>query len=263
MTDPLPTGDWPPAAGEMPATLPTVAGYVILDELGRGGMGVVFRAWQVSLKRLVALKLIRDGALAGPQQRARFRIEAEAAARVRHPNVVTTYEVGEDQGRPYFAMEFVEDGSLEQRLAGQPQPAAQAAKLVRTLALAVQHAHTQHIVHRDLKPANVLFSGNDTPKITDFGLAKRLDSESTAWTQEGAVLGTASYMAPEQAAGRVQEIGPAVDVYALGAILYEMLTGRPPFQADSWNATIEQVLHDEPARPTRLWPDVPRDLETV
>src|SRR5262249_43246834 len=154
-------------------------------------------------------KLIRDGALAGPQERGRFRIEAQAAARMRHANIVQIYEVGEHAGRPYFAMELVEGGGLDRRLAGQPRPAEEAAKLVHTLALAVQHAHQQKIVHRDLKPANILLS-DLCPKITDFSLAKRLDGDSTAWTRDGDVLGTASYMAPEQAAGRVQEIGPAV-----------------------------------------------------
>jgi serine/threonine protein kinase len=281
MTEPLPTAEWPAPAGGVPADRPTVAGYEILEELGRGGMGVVYRARQVALKRLVALKLIRDGALAGPQQRARFRIEAEAAARMRHPNIVHIYEVGEHQGRPYFAMELVEGGSLDRHLAGRPLPAPQAAELVRTLALAVQHAHAQQVVHRDLKPANILLGGGQgtggeeagttpppppgtqQPKITDFGLAKRLDSDSTAWTRDGAVLGTAGYMAPEQAAGRVREVGPAADVYALGAILYECLTGRPPFQADTWTEALRQVLHEEPTPPTRLCADVPRDLETV
>jgi serine/threonine protein kinase len=249
-------------------------------------MGVIYKARQVSLKRLVALKVLRDAGLASPQQRARFRIEAEAAARMRHPNIVQIYQVGEHAGRPYFAMELIEGGSLAQHLAGQPQPAGQAAELIRTVALAVQHAHAQKVVHRDLKPANILLSTESkvlrtesgppsslspqssvlsplVPKITDFGLAKRLDSASTVLTQDGAVLGTASYMAPEQAAGRVHEVGPAVDVYALGAILYELLTGRPPFQADSWNQTIQQVLHEEPTAPSRSRPDVPRDLETV
>jgi serine/threonine protein kinase len=226
-------------------------------------MGVVYRACQVSLKRLVALKLIRDGALAGPQQRARFRIEAEAAARMRHANVVAIYEVGEHQGRPYFAMELVDGPSLDKHLSGRPQPAPQAAELLRTLALAVQHAHAQSVVHRDLKPANILLSAEGVPKVTDFGLAKRLDSQSTVWTQEGAIVGTASYMAPEQAAGRARDIGPAADVYALGAILYELLTGRPPFLADSWQQAIEQVLHEEPTPPARVLPSVPPDLETI
>jgi serine/threonine protein kinase len=253
------TRDWTPPAADWPA----IPGYEILAELGRGGMGVVYRARQVSSSRLVALKMIRDGALASRQQRDRFRIEAEAAARMRHPNLVQIYDVGEHSGRPYFAMELVEGGSLDKHLAGRPQPAPQAAELLRTLALAVQHAHERKIVHRDLKPANILLPSPAVPKIMDFGLAKRLDSDSTAWTQDGAVLGTASYMAPEQAAGRVREIGPAVDVYALGGILYELLTGRPPFAGDSWEQTVQQVLHDEPAPPARLRPEVPRDLETV
>ena len=201
---------------------------------------------------------------------------------MQHPNIVLIYDSGEDQGRPFLAMEFVAGGSLDQHLHGEPQPPAQAAALVRALAIAVQHAHLQNVVHRDLKPANILLAqvesergeGSQTatraspltthqPKITDFGLAKRLDSTSVAWTQDGAVLGTASYMAPEQASGHVQNIGPAVDIYALGAILFELLTGRPPFEADSWNQTIDQVLHSEPAPPTRLNPAVPRDLETI
>jgi serine/threonine protein kinase len=263
MTERSVTGDWPAPAGAIPADGLMIPGYEILEELGRGGMGVVYKARQVSLNRLVALKLVLGGALAGPQERARFRIEAEAAARMRHPNIVQIYEAGDCQGWPYFAMELLEGGSLDKILTDQPQPATPAAELVRTLALAVQHAHTQQIVHRDLKPANVLLAADGTPKVTDFGLAKRLDGASAAATRDGAVLGTASYMAPEQAAGRVHEIGPAVDVYALGAILYELLTGRPPFEADSWNQTVEQVLHDDPAPPTRLHADVPRDLETI
>jgi serine/threonine protein kinase len=267
MTERSATGDWPTHAAVGPVDWPSVPGYEILAELGRGGMGVVYKARQTGLDRLVALKLIRDGALAGPQERARFRIEAEAAARVRHPNVVQVYEVGEHQGLPYFAMELVEGGSLDRHLAGRPQPAPQAAELARTLALAVQHAHAQNVVHRDLKPANVLIGDGPPaarqPKITDFGLAKRLDSDSTSWTQTGAVLGTAGYMAPEQAAGRAGEVGPAADVYALGAVLYELLTGRPPFRADTWARTVEQVLHDEPVPPTRSHPGVPRELETV
>jgi serine/threonine protein kinase len=289
------TGDPQEPAIGPEQNLPTLPGYEIIEELGRGGMGVVYKARQLANERMVALKLIRDGALAGPQERARFQTEREAIARVRHPNVVQIYETGEHRGRPYLAMEFVEGGSLAKYLAGQPQPATQAAQLVRTLALAVHHAHTQQIVHRDLKPANILIKAEGggqraesqdarlevnghadsqtlalrhpltalRPLITDFGLAKRLDKESTAWTQDGAVLGTASYMSPEQAAGRIRDIGPAVDVYALGAILYELLTGRPPFHAATINQTIEQVLTDEPVPPTRLQGSVPDDLETV
>src|SRR5207248_4524577 len=286
MSQPPAPGNWATLTRAGPADRPTVPGYEILGELGRGGMGVVYQARQLSPERLVALKLIRDGALASPQERARFRIEAEAAARVRHAHVVEIYAVGEHQGRPYFAMEFAAGGSLDKHLAGRPQDSTPAAELVRTLALAVQHAHSEKVIHRDLKPANVLLTAegaedrrgqgpalplrppapsavNFCPKITDFGLAKRLYTDSTAWTQDGAVLGTASYMAPEQAAGRVNDIGPAVDVYALGAILYELLTGRPPFQAESWDQTVQQVLHDEPAAPARLQPGVPHDLETV
>jgi serine/threonine protein kinase len=250
--------------GEVASTdWPSIPGYEVLGELGRGGMGVVYRARQLSLNRLVALKLIRDSALASPERLARFRIEMEAAARMRHPNVVSIHEIGEHQGRPYFAMEFVEGASLEAHLGGRPQPVLQAADLLRTLARAVEHAHSQNIVHRDLKPSNILLDASGAPKITDFGLAKRLDSQSTALTEEGAVVGTASYMAPEQAGGRVREIGPATDLYALGALLYEMLTGRPPFLADSWQHVIEQVLHDEPPPLSRLRPDVPADLETI
>jgi eukaryotic-like serine/threonine-protein kinase len=275
------TGEWR-TSGAAPSDFLAVNGYEILEELGRGGMGVVYKARQVNLNRIVALKLIRDDALAGPQDRARFRIESVAAARMQHPNIVQIYDAGEDNGRPYLAMEFVAGGSLDQHLQGEPQPAEQAAALVRTLAIAAQHAHLQNVVHRDLKPANVLLARADSeggdssqiatraspltthlPKITDFGLAKRLDSTSVAWTQDGAVLGTASYMAPEQASGQVENIGPAVDIYALGAIFFQLLTGRPPFEADSWNQTIDQVLRDEPTPPTRLNPRVPRNLETV
>lgn len=269
------TGDWPAPAALAPLEKPLVPGYEILHELGRGGMGVVYKARQVSSQQVVALKLIRDGALAGPEERARFRIEADAAARMQHPNVVAIYEIGEHTGRPFLAMELVEDGSLDKQLAGQPQPAAQAANLLRIVAFAVQHAHEQKVVHRDLKPANILLLKNKSevedsgqissfvPKIADFGLAKRLDSDSTALTREGVVLGTAGYMAPEQAEGRSHEIGPAADVYALGAILYELLTGQPPFQADSWHQMLQQVLSDPPAPPTRLQPEVPRDLEAI
>ena len=284
------TVGWAELPGQSPAELPTVRGYEVLAELGRGGMGVVYRARQASSQRLVALKLIRDGALAGPQDRARFWIEAEAAARMQHPHIVQIYEVAEHGGLPYFAMELVEGGSLEKLLPQGSLESRLAAGLVHKLAQAIEHAHAQNIVHRDLKPANILVAADQWPgtssqepvdsgswplapgswllapgclKITDFGLAKRLDGESTAWTQPGVILGTASYMAPEQAAGRVGAIGPATDIFALGAILYELLTGRPPFQAETWNQTLLQVLHDEPQPPTRLNSAVPRDLEAI
>ena len=269
------TGDWRATVAEAPASGPTIPGFQIIAEIGRGGMGVVFKARQISADRLVALKVIRNGVLADERERARFRIEAEAAARLHHPNVVQVYEVGEHDGQPFFAMEFIEGGSLEEQLGGRPQPAALAAAFIRTLARAVQHAHEEKIVHRDLKPANILLKRTEDrgqrtdefqdlcPKIVDFGLAKRLDSASTALTHDGAVLGTPSYMAPEQAAGRVRDIGPATDVYALGTVLYEMLTGRPPFRGESWSETIRQVLQDEPPALIGLRPDVPRPLETV
>jgi serine/threonine protein kinase len=263
MNPSLATGDWSGPDGSAMADWPTIPGYEILAELGRGGMGVVYKARQESLERLAALKLIRDSALASPEERERFRIELETAARMRHSHIVAIHEVGEHGGRPYLVMELLEGGSLDKHLAGQPQPVALSAEMIRAVALAVQHAHEQKVVHRDLKPANILLTIDGVPKITDFGLAKRLDSDSTALTREGSVLGTAGYMAPEQAAGRVHEIGPAADIYSLGAILYELLAGRTPFQADSWNEAIRRVLHEEPEPLTRLRPDVPRNLETI
>lgn len=241
---------------------PVVPGYEILGELGRSGMGVVYKAMQLSLRRLVALKMIRDGVLAGPEQRARFRIEAEAVARFQHPNLVRIYAVSEHAGLPFFTMELAEGGSLAKKLGGASQPPMQAAELVRTLADAVQYAHEKKIVHRDLKPANVLLTADGRPLIADFGLAKRLDSD-TALTGSEAVFGTASYMAPEQADGQARHVGPAADIYALGAILYEALTGRPPFRAATWQATVELVIHEDPVPPTVLQPAIPIDLETI
>jgi tetratricopeptide (TPR) repeat protein len=249
--------------GPQPAPVwPLVPGYAILEELGRGGMGVVYKARQAALDRLVALKMLRDGALAGPEQLARFRAEALAVARLRHPHIVHIYDVGEQDGRPFLALEFVEGGSLAQKLGGTPLPARRAAELVTTLARAVQHAHGQGIVHRDLKPANVLLATDGTPKVTDFGLAKRLDG-GAGLTGSGQLLGTPSYMAPEQAEGGSGAVGPSADVYALGAILYECLTGRPPFVAATALETLEQVQSREPVPPRLLQPEVPRDLETV
>jgi WD40 repeat protein/tetratricopeptide (TPR) repeat protein len=239
-----------------------VPGYDLLLELGRGGMGVVYRAQHLALKRIVALKMILAGAGADDEDLARFRAEAEAVARLQHPNIVQIYEVGQHDGRPYCALEYVDGGSLAEKVAHTPQPARYAAALVQALARAVHHAHQQGIIHRDLKPANVLLTQQGTPKVTDFGLAKRLDDDSGR-TRSGAILGTPSYMAPEQAAGQTKEIGPLADVYALGAILYELLTGRPPFQGATLWETLEQVRHREPVSPRQLNPAVPRDLETV
>jgi WD40 repeat protein len=242
--------------------LPAVPGYEVLGLLGQGGMGVVYRGRHVRLGRVVALKMIRDSGFASPDGVNRFRAEAEAVARLQHPNIVQIYEVGEHAGRPYCALEFVDGGSLADRLAHTPQPARYAAAVVQALARAVHHAHQQGIVHRDLKPANVLLTRQGTPKVTDFGLVKRLD-DASGQTATGAILGTPSYMAPEQAAGRTRDIGPRVDVYALGAILYEMLTGRPPFSGSSALDTLEQVRSREPVPPRQLNPAAPHDLETI
>jgi Tol biopolymer transport system component len=242
--------------------LPSLPGYELLGELGRGGMGVVYKARQVGLNRLVALKVILAGEHAGPEQAARFRREAEAAARLQHPHIVQIHDIAEHQGRPYFSMEYLPRGSLAQRLGGTPLPARQAAALVEALARAVQVAHERGVVHRNLKPANVLLAADGQPKVGDFGLAKWLDG-SGGQTHTGAVMGTPSYMAPEQAAGRAKDVGPAADLYALGAILYEALTGRPPFKAATQVETIQQVLSAEPVPPARLQRQVPRDLETV
>jgi hypothetical protein len=254
-----------PASGlakpQAPEGLPRVPGYELLGELGRGGMGVVYEARQLGLGRTVALKMVRDSALAGPAERARFRAEAQAVARLQHPNIVQVHEVGVHDGLPFFSLEFCPGGSLAQKLQGNPLPPREAAQMVETLARAVQAAHEAHVVHRDLKPANVLLAADGTPKIADFGLAKKLDEAGQ--THSGAVMGTPSYMAPEQAAGKAREVGPPADVYALGAILYELLTGRPPFKAaGSWD-TIRQVVADEPVPPSRLTRGVPRDLETA
>jgi tetratricopeptide (TPR) repeat protein len=239
-----------------------VPGYDILQELGRGGMGVVYQARQVRLNRLVALKMILAGLHAGTEQQARFRIEAEAVARLQHPNIVQIYEVGDQDNQSYLALEFVDGGSLAQQRAGTPLPPAPAARLVETLARAVQHAHQRNIVHRDLKPANVLLTADGVPKITDFGLAKRLEEEGVTGSS-GAIMGTPSYMAPEQARGNTRQVGPAVDLYALGAILYELLTGRPPFKAATALETLQQVVHEEPVPPRQLQPKLPHDLETI
>jgi hypothetical protein len=280
LDDPVSSGTHPPPAAG--GARPVLRGYRLDGVLGRGGMGIVYKGEHLALKRTVAIKMILAGAHAGSEESARFRAEAEAVARLQHPNIVQVFEVGEADGRPYFALEFVDGGSLAGALAATPQEPRASAQLVLALAGAVQAAHDKGVVHRDLKPANILLHrksetqnpksemGSDLgfrisdfePKVTDFGLAKLLDAD-TGRTQTGQVMGTPSYMAPEQAAGDVQAVGPAADVYALGAILYECLTGRPPFKAAAVLDTLEQVRTREPVAPRQLQPSVPRDLETI
>jgi serine/threonine-protein kinase len=266
-------GEWYPKPGSegviearvplpLPAEVPRVPGYEVENELGRGGMGVVYKARHLALKRTVALKMLLTGVYAGPHERARFQCEAEAVASLRHAHIVQVHDVGDHEGRPYFTMELLEGGSLAQALAGAPQPARQAAALVATLAEAMQVAHQGGIVHRDLKPGNILLTADGTPKVADFGLARHFDGEP-ALTLSGTRVGTPSYMAPEQVIGKAGTIGPAADIYALGVLLYEMLTGRPPFRGETAAETERQVLNHEPVLPSRLNPKVPRDLATI
>jgi WD40 repeat protein/predicted Ser/Thr protein kinase len=236
-------------------------GYEILEEIGRGGMGVVYRARQVGLKRQVALKMILASRYASSQQLDRFQQEAEILAQLRHPNVIQVHEVGEQDGIPFFCMEYMEGGNLAEKVNGQPQQPRAVAELVQTLARAVHAAHEQGIVHRDLKPANILLDGIGAPKITDFGLAKHLGEETG---QTGShIVGTPSYLAPEQVRRDGVAIGPAADVYALGVILYELFTGRVPHRGENSMETVLQVLEQEPVQPSRLQPKLPVDLETI
>src|SRR5262245_25640254 len=257
----------PASSGSTPPPLPTadlprIRGYEVQELLGRGGMGVVYKAWHRRLQRPVAVKMLLAGAYAQPQELERFLREAETVAGLHHANIVQVHEAGDMDGRPYFTMEFVEGGSLAQKMAGTPQPARQAAALVANVAEAVHAAHQRGIVHRDLKPGNILLTADGTPKLTDFGLARHLEG-AAGLTQSGVTVGTPSYMAPEQAEGKSRDVGPAADTYALGAILYELLTGRPPFQAESAAETMLQVIFQDPVPPSRLNAKVPRDLETV
>jgi hypothetical protein len=287
----------PDAAGPRAQTIGPgfpIGNYELLDEIGRGGMGVVYRARQKGLDRAVALKLILAGAYCQPDVRARFRTEAEAAARLQHPNIVQIHEVGEQDGLPYMSLEFVDGGSLADHLDGTAFPSRKAAELIQTLAKAMDYAHQRGVVHRDLKPANILLQNPNhkdheehkekiekgvggltassswcslwftscIPKITDFGLAKLLDQDK-GHTQSGAIVGTPRYMAPEQAQSKSTEIGPLADVYALGAILYELIAGRPAFQGTNPLDILRQVVGQEPEPPCRLNPRVHRDLQTI
>jgi serine/threonine protein kinase len=279
----------PTVASETGGAIPPARnppGYEIFSELGHGGMGVVYKARQISLNRVVALKMIR--AHAGPEMLARFHLEAETLASLQHPNIVQICDFGEFEGCPFMAMEFVEGGSLAEFLRSKSQSPRFAAELISTVAQAMHAAHLRGIIHRDLKPANILLQREESsvraqgieppglshlspsslgsssliPKITDFGLAKRL-AEEAGRTTTGAIIGTPCYMAPEQARGRVRDIGPAADVYALGAVLYEMLTGSPPFSGETAIETLKRVEREEPVPPSRLCRKLPRDLETI
>lgn len=282
----------PAAAANIDFEIPFVPGFEIIEVLGRGGMGVVFKARQLSLLRIVALKMLQNLTHPGEKALARFRAEADAIARLQHPNIVQIYDVGEVAGRPYFVLEHVAGGNLAAHLDGTPQSVRLSAQFIEVLARAVQVAHANGVVHRDLKPSNILLvhdeqgvttddttRGRETldahgspltavPKIADFGLAKiaygdREAHRQSGLTATGDLLGTPSYMAPEQAAPNGPPVGPAADIYALGAILYELLTGRPPFKGESPLDTVLQLLHNEPVSVIELQPNVPRDLETI
>jgi tetratricopeptide (TPR) repeat protein len=241
---------------------PSIPGFLILEELGRGSMGAVYKAEQLSLNRLVALKIIHAGIYGRPDTAGRFRTEAEAVARFQHPNIVQIHEVGEYDGLGYLALEYVAGGSLHSKLAGTPQDPIEAARLLETLATVTHYAHERGIVHRDLKPANVVLTEDGVPKITDFGVAKLLE-EDHAHSLTGMILGTPSYMAPELARGDRGNVTPAVDIYSLGAVLYECLTGRPPFKGATPLSTLEQATSQDPLPPARFHRHIPRDLETI
>jgi serine/threonine protein kinase len=246
--------------GNSAGNLPQIDGYDVEGILGRGGMGVVYKAKDRRLNRFVAVKMVLASHYPNPLDLARFRREAEAVAALRHPNIVQIHD--EAAGRHYFVMEFVEGGSLAEKLAGKPLAERYAAEVTAKVASAVQFVHQMGFIHRDLKPANILLTADGTPKIADFGLVRSIDA-GPEFTLDGACLGTPSYMAPEQALGKASAIGPAVDIYALGAVLYEMLTGQPPFKGQSAADTDRQVIAEAPVPPSRWNPNVSRDLQAI
>ncbi len=258
-SEPGEPGSDQPESGD---ALPDFAGYELLDEIGRGGMGVVYRARQLRPNRVVALKVIREGRFASPVDLQRFRAEAEAAATLDHPGIVPIYEVGEAEGRHYFSMSYVQGQSLAERLREGPLDDRQAAEVLVKIADAMAHAHRRGVVHRDLKPGNILLDEAGQPRVSDFGLAKRIEDDS-GLTAPGQILGTPSYMAPEQARGEIDRIGTHTDVYALGALLYEMLTGRPPFRGAGPMETLWLIREQDPVEPRRLRPTIDQNLQTI
>ena len=255
----------PPAGSFIPGSTPlpaTFGDYELVEELGRGGMGIVYRAVQKSLGRTVAIKMLLRRDLAGPADLARFRSEAEAAAHLDHAGIVSIFEVGEHDGHPFYSMQFIEGTTLAKRLAQGPLPPREAAELLAKVAEAVQAAHARGVLHRDLKPSNILIDAAGEPRVSDFGLAKRLEAGESV-THTGAILGTPCYMSPEQAAGSRGDVGPTSDVWSLGAILYQMLTGRPPFQASNPMDTLLAVLEADPPLPRSIAAQVDRDLEMI
>ncbi len=250
------------AIPDAPSVTPDLEKFELLEEIGRGGMGVVYKARQLDLQRTVAVKMILANQLPSAEEVRRFQLEARAAACLRHPNIVAIHEIGERDGRHYFVMDFVAGESLAARLSRGPLPIEDAARLLASIALAIHHLHTQGVIHRDIKPSNILLDERSQPYVTDFGLAKIFDTDG-GQTRTGAIVGTPSYMSPEQAAGRNHFISPRSDIYSLGAMLYEMLTGRPPYREANVLDTLVQVLEGEPILPRRLNAAIPRDLELI